>query len=375
MKKNIIILFSIGILFASCTQKSVTQHGEVTKVADYLYEVTYSQLDESVYDHSEVVQQKAACSSVRNGAFHGRNLDLFYNEGCEVVVHTTASADRFASVAVCGATPSITDKALENGDSKIMQFLPFFSLDGINENGVAANVNVVPSIDFPIATGTNPGAPRLHMGMSVRYILDHAQSAKHAIELLQSLDLFGGFGDNFGLHLMISDTEETYIVEIINNQLVYNQGERENSNNVMTNLYSTQLPNLTPHAEGVERYAILKENYAEGNTEEGMAALMQRVRYTLAYERTTDPFWYSESCGIFQEEDGSTTEITIDTDHDFIMQYMEPSFQTYARHERDGSFWQTVNTSVYNLDNRTLLLYVQEDYEHPYRFEIAEKEK
>lgn len=368
MKKYLTLLAAAALLLPSC--KSKTQYGEIKNIAPYLYEITYTDIDEGIFNEVKSTEAKAACSSVRNGAFHGRNLDLFYNEGVEVVAHISASKDRFASVAVCGGNPDLKAEVLEAADPAVMARIPFMSLDGINENHVAVNVNVVPAVDKPISTGTNPGARRIHMGTAPRYILNHAESAAHAVELLQGLDLFGGFGDEFGLHLMISDPKETYIVEIIDNKLQYYKGERENPNNIMTNLYSTLLPEITPHAEGVERYGILQANYAEGCTEDGMVNLMKRVKYSQAYVRTTDPFWYSEGHGVFTEPDGTVLDININTPHEVIMASIEDGFEAYERHERKGEFWQTVNTSIYNLDEASLLLFVQEDYDHSYRFSV-----
>ena len=347
-----------------------TQHGAVTKVADYLYEVSYTSLDYSVLDDQTPVQNQACCSSVRNGSFHGRNLDLYYNEACEVLVHVSAAEGRFASLAVCGAVPRCNDEALSAADPETMRVLPFIVIDGINENGVATNINVVPSADYPVATGTKEGARRMNLAKCQRYILDNARSAAHAVELLSGLDLYGGFGEEFGLHLMISDPEETYIVEVINNNLKYVKGGRECDSNIMTNLYSTLLPDLTPHAEGIERYGLLKENYAQGSTEEGMAALMQRVQYTKAYDPATEPFWYSEFYGVFPREDGSVLDVNVDTPREEVMASAAASIEACRAHERTGGFWQTVNTSIYNLDENTLLLYIQEDYSTPYRFGI-----
>lgn len=365
--KKALTLICAAALIVGCSPKQ--QYGEVTKVADYLYEVTYEDMDESLFDQVQDVQNKCACSSVRNGAFHGRNLDLYYNEGVEVIVHMKAGKDRFASVAVCGATPDLTAEAIEKADPKMMAKLPLLTLDGINEKHVAVNVNVVPSIDSPIATGTNPGKKKMHMAVAPRYILNHAESAANAVELLKDRDLFGGFGSEFGLHLMISDPKETYIVEIINNEIKTRKGGREDIGNVMTNFYCT-LPELTPHADGVERCKILKDNYAEGSTEEGMAKLMQRVKYSQAYVRGTDPFWDTESCGLVTTDDGRVVDVTIDTPHDSVMVYMEDSFKAFERHERKGEFWQTVHTSVFDIDKCTLLVFVQEDYNHSYKFEI-----
>lgn len=366
------IFLALATLLVACKPQPATQHSTVHKVADYLYETTYTNIDESIYDEPDLPQMEAACSSVRHGNFHGRNLDLFFNEGCEVVVHTTHTDHRLASVAVCGALPQLTAEVIENAEPTALRWLPFLALDGINEKGVAINVNVVPSSDYPVATGTSPGARRINMGLMVRYLLDRAESAEHAWQLLHEVDLHGGMGTEWGLHLMISDARETCIVEVINNELRCTRGESICNSNIMTNLYSTLLPDLTPHAEGVERYHILQDNYAEGATEEGMAHLMQRVRYTQTYERETNPFWFSECCGIYTNDDGTTTDITLSTDHDFIWQYIQPSFENYEHHQRDNSYWQTVNTSVYNLSERTLLLFVQEDYTHSYRFKVEQ---
>ena len=366
MKLRLFLISAAALMLAGCAGKEF--HGEFTKLAPYLYEVSYYDMDEAVFDLAKPADAKAACSSVRNGAFHGRNLDLFYNEGVEVVVRMAAGKDRFASIAVCGGNPEFDDEKIANGTDADFKKLPLMSLDGINENGVVVNVNVVPAVDCAIPTGTNPGARRIYLGTAPRYILNHAKSAAHAVELLQGLDLYGGFGDTFNLHLMISDPEETYIVEFIDNKIEYVKGGRECASNIMTNLYSTKLPEITLHAEGVERYARLSEGYATGCTEEGMTELMKSVKYTQAYELTTEPFWYSEGNGIFPMPDGTVLDRNINTPHEEIIADLASDIEAYQRHERKGEFWQTVNTSIYNIDELSLLLFVQEDYENSYRF-------
>ena len=359
---------AFSLLLAGCTAPA--QYGELTKIAPYLYEVNYYDMDDAAFDAVQPVGAQAACSSVRNGAFHGRNLDLFYNESAEVVVHMAAGKDRFASLAVCGGVPQINDERLASGDETAFAKLPLLSMDGINENSVAVNVNVVPAVDHASPTGTNPGARRIYLGVAPRYILNHAKSARHALELLEGLDLYGGFGDDFSLHLMISDPEETLIVEFIDNKIVYRAGAREDSGNVMTNLFTTELPAYTPHSEGIERHEMLTANYASGCTEEGMTELMKSVKYSQTYEPETDPFWYSEANGVGIKADGTPYDTNIDTPHEVVMERMQSSFDAYKRHERKGEFWQTVNTSIYNIDEQSLLLFVQEDYDHPYRFTL-----
>ena len=359
---------AVLLLAASCSAPAL--HSELTNVAPYLYEITYYDMDDALFDTSAPFDAVAACSSVRNGAFHGRNLDLFYNESAEVVVHMAAGEGRFASVGVCGGLPHINPESLESGNEEILARLPLLTMDGVNENSVTVNVNVVPAVDHPCPTGTNPGARRLYLGIMPRYILNHAESARHALELLGELDLYGGFGKEFNLHLMISDPDETLIVEFIDNKIVSKSGAREDEGNIMTNLFSTDLPAFTPHADGIERYALLEDNYAQGCTEEGMAALMQSVRYSRAYQPETDPFWYSEAYAIGTTPDGEPFDYNLDTPDEVIMDYMQYYFEAFRRHERKGEFWQTLHTSVYNIDKQSLLLFVQEDYEHPYRFAL-----
>ena len=124
-------------------------------------------------------------------------------------------------------------------------------------------------------------------------------------------------------------------------------------------------PILTPHACGVERYAILKEHYAEGGkSAEGMAHLMERVKYTQTYEAGTDPFWYTE----YTEGNLTIAHAPMDFKAD-----IQSSIDTYKLHDRNiqpNNFWQTWHTSVYDLANRTLRLNIQEDYTKHYDFKL-----
>ena len=263
MKKYLLLATTamVAMGFTGCAGGSEKTHGDLTKLTDYLYEVTYTDLNDSLIaelsDSAHAfIKVEGACSSVRNGNFYGRNLDLFYNDGCEVVVHMEKSENRLASVAVCGGKADITAEVLEKADEKLMQRLPFIVLDGINECGVTCNVNVVPGEDTAPITGTNPGKENLACSMALRYILDRAKTAKEAVELLENRNLLGSFG-HLGLHYMIADAKETYIVEFVDNKMQYVVSEPVCDTNVMTNLYSTLLPKYTPHANGIERYAIL----------------------------------------------------------------------------------------------------------------------
>jgi len=371
--------------FVACC--SVVQAASFTapkKLADYLYYIEYKDYTVDLKT-GEDVKSGFACSSVRNGNFYGRNLDLDYADVPEFVVKVAAKEGRYASI---GLAANFTVKSKDVGSISEAQLLalPNLTFDGINENGVAMNANVVPAVDLDFATllSTNYGKERIHVIAVVRYVLDHAKSAAHAVELLKNMDIYGGYG-SWGLHWMLADEKETYIIECIDGELV----ARNDTDNIMTNFYINYasysnyskytarkgqtaagktyegFPILTPHACGLERYALLKKHYAEGGKSvEGMSHLMERVKYSQAYEASTEPFWYTE----FTE--GNLTIANAPMDFKAVIQ---SSIDTYKLHDRNihpNNFWHTWHTAVYDLANRTLRLNIQEDYSKHYDFKL-----
>ena len=387
-KKSFSLLLTALIAFSFALCVSVAQAASFTapkKLADYLYYMEYTDYVPNLMT-GEQVKTGFACSAVRNGNFYGRNLDLDYADVPEFVIKVDAKEGRYASI---GLSTSYALKST-NGVDKVSEdqwlAMPNMTFDGINENGVAMNCNVAPAIDLDFATllSTNYGKPRIHAVSVVRYVLDHAKSAAHGVDLLKNMDIYGGYG-TWGLHWMLSDEKETYIIECIDGELV----ARNNTDNIMTNFYVNYAPNtpyakhiaktgqtvagktykdfpiLTPHACGVERYAILKEHYAEGGkSAEGLARLMERVKYTQTYEAATVPFWYTEYT------EGNLTIANAPMDFKAVIQ---SSIDTYKLHDRNiqpNNFWQTWHTAVYDLKNRTLRLNIQEDYSKHYDFKL-----
>ena len=355
------------------------------KLADYLYYVEYTDYNADLTT-GENVKTGFACSAVRNGNFYGRNLDIDYADVPEFVIKVAAKEGRYASIGIA-AILTLKSNAVDKVSEAELLAMPNLTFDGINENGVAINCNVAPAVDLDFATplSTNYGKPRIHAVSVVRYVLDHAKSAAHGVELLKDMDIYGGYGTWWGLHWMLSDEKETYIIECIDGELV----ARNDTDNIMTNFYVNYAPKtsyakhvaqtgqkvagkiyegfpiLTPHACGVERYAILKEHYDEGGkSAEGMSHLMERVKYTQAYEADTNPFWYTEYT------EGNLTIAHSPMDFKAAIQY---GFDTYKLHDRNinpNNFWQTWHTSVYDLANKTLRLNIQEDYSKHYDFKL-----
>ncbi|MBQ6738532.1 MAG: linear amide C-N hydrolase, partial [Synergistaceae bacterium] len=207
------------------------------KLADYLYYVEYTDYEVDLTT-GENVKTGFACSAVRNGNFYGRNLDLDYADVPEFVVKVAAKEGRYASIGMCAILTLKSNEVDKVSDAQLLA-MPNLTFDGINENGVAMNCNVAPAVDLDFATSlsTNYGKPRIHAVSVVRYVLDHAKSAAHGVELLKNMDIYGGYG-TWGLHWMLSDEKETYIVECIDGELV----ARNDTDNIMTNFYVNYAP-------------------------------------------------------------------------------------------------------------------------------------
>lgn len=359
------LLLFMGI-FSILKPKKI--YSDVKKIAPYLYEITYSDYREDLNNETHSDMEVFGCSSVKNGNFYGRNFDYIFNDTPEFIVHVEATDNRHASLGVATHYGLRENLMSQNAYDKQLEIIPNLTLDGINDAGVIASINVVPGKeDVGQLTGTNPGEKDLNAAFAVRYILDNASSADDAVELLKKRNIFGTAVDEMYLHIMIADQNKTYIVEFINNELVAE--EKTGSEQIMTNFYNN-LPELTEHSAGVERYAILKANYDEGNSFVGMRNLMKRVKYSNAYNYSTEP-WYSESAP--QSIINNTNEETYQIFKEQFDNIREDYWNYRAndiRNPANKAFWQTTHNSIYDIENRKLRVTVQEKYSEYYDFKL-----
>lgn len=338
------------------------------QIAPYLYEMTFTDYTVDTENVTHNAMEAFGCSSVRNGDYYGRNFDYIFNDTPEFVVHVTAKDDRHASLGVATHYGLRETMLLRGEYDKQLELIPNLTLDGINDAGVIASINVVPGKeDVGELTGTNPGAEDLHAAYVVRYILDNADSADEAVELLKARNISGSAISEMYLHVMIADPVKTYVVEFINNQLVAQ--EKMGDEQIMTNFY-VNLPELTEHAAGVERYQILKEHYNEGNSVAGMYALMARVKYSNAYNYSSEP-WYSEAAPQSVIKNLDSPEFAVYAE---AFEAMQKDYWNYItndiRNPANTAFWHTTHNSVYDIKNRTLRIMVQENYSDYFDFSL-----
>lgn len=371
-----------------------SSYKSLKEIAKYLYEIEYDTIDYKYAEEYFLTKnpdfRPAACSSVRNGDFYGRNLDWFYDNSVDFVVRVQAYAGRYASMGVAGTVPGLDQKLVNDREySELYKILPFFMLDGINDQGVFINTNVVPN-DKGANRLVKPlieEKDRLCVTMVPRYVLDHFDSALGAIEYLRDyvaiymtnrLEAIG-----YECHYMIGDkaSGKTYVVEFVNNQLVYYECDQ------MTNFYvdgvnfledgkvytpadiivseegeRSNLPSslgITRHGSGLERWNLIIENYASANTKAGMRALMNDLMYTKSYEGApvvSDPYWFSEFVG---------GNLTVDNIPAEFAAIVARAAEEYARRDRDipedqPRTWQTIHSCVYDLSNKNLYVVSQE---------------
>ncbi|MDO5443519.1 MAG: hypothetical protein Q4G10_07595, partial [Bacteroidia bacterium] len=164
---------------------------------------------------------------------------------------------------------------------------------------------------------------------------------------------------------------QSVILEFIDNKAVYTvaPGINEPSlGNIMTNftncLYAEGL--IQKHACGIERWDILKENYASApETFEGIQELMSKVWYSNAY--TIDPssrdFWFTDfssdelpAAGLYKNYALCDSLEFCETMRGFQKKFADPAFW----HTDDSPLWYTTHTSVYDMDSKTLHVLVHE---------------
>lgn len=298
--------------------------GDARPLPKYLHALSFDSTypEDAKWYYEQFGDYPASCSARRIGNLLERNYDWTFDDAAVFVVSVTAGQGRLASVGIANAGTNLTEKMVNSGRwSRYFKCLPGHTVDGVNECGVVAEVNVVGGAPTWGTTGT------IHPLGAVRWVLDHATNAQHGAEsLAKNIRFPAGWTQNF--HYMIADKDATYIVENGTARKVGNGGALS----AMTNY---PLITGTPHGEGEERYSIISQ----------AANSITNVWFTKAYTPSSFP-WVSD----------------IGTETNAI-------WAVWARGDKEShrgevingmSWWQSVHTSVYDITNKTLSVCVQE---------------
>lgn len=366
----------------------LVRFGKVAKVADYLY---YYEADNYSPDPpSQLLMDNNGkmdvfgCSAVRNGNFYGRNLDFNINEICEFIIKTNPSATRkHASIGVANTCfYDLTKERVEAGLSdELLKYIPWMTLDGINDAGLVCNVNVVNAADLKEKHGhTNSGKPQIMVMQLIRALLDNCGSVEEAKTFVKNYDV-RPIPTTWDGHIMIADPNKTVIVEFTGEK-----GEEvkfvEQKQMIMTNFYNHLYNgdgNFPQHACGIERYVILEKNYATSNTMEGMWNLLKMVRYTLSYDTNVEPFWCSEYYDTAKIPDFDKYPQSYWM-KDKVLAEEKPkkevkAYEEYAKtgkYDPEDGLWFTTHNSTFDIQNRILCVTIRELYDKRYSFRLDE---
>ena len=277
-------------------------------------------------------QPYTSCSAVRDGNTLSRNYDWTFDSAAEFVLSVSGNADRFASVGVANVGTNLTEEIVTSGKwSRYYKCLPGHTVDGINEHGVVAEINVV---DGPVSGWHTTGD--LHPLAAVRWVLDHATNAQHAAEYLAANIRFpSGWTQNF--HYMIADAEATYIVE--------NGSAHDVTDGVKVMTNFRLFPTRDTTGPGQERYDLLLSS----------ACCITNAWYTRAYSPETS--WLSDFNG---SETLMATSKVLWAQKPKEQHRGETLRSTTTTSDYDYTWWQTVHTSIYDITNRILRVSVQE---------------
>lgn len=358
------------------------------KISDWLYYCDYDYYDyDNIEEYLKHYKSCANCSEIRVLNLIGRNFDWYYGNEVQMIIRTKAVNGRHATLGVCN-TPLTKEQIDSNIWQTNINAIPFLVNDCINDKGVYVGINVVPTGDKGRTIGTNPNAeisiPQIGL---VRFLADYSDSAKDAIDILQNINVYSFQSDaqSGECHFLICDKDDSYIVEFINNELsVLSSTDSDfdpipNDKVIMTNFYETdwdgdikavfmgdsesavKATGLTKHSNGLERYDILSDGVSDVSDMDDMSDLMQEVKYTLSYNENQNPFWYSEFL------DGS---YTIYSTAEELAEIKEGAIEAFEHRQRDKQTWYTAHTSIYDIENKKLRIYVNEDYENKYEFQL-----
>lgn len=359
------------------------------------------------FREKELEKQKmpsAACTSWRNGNYHGRNLDWYRaNYGCIIIQMPKGPGVTYASVGTINSSTIVTQDFVNGGviSDQLRQVLPVATTDGINEAGVAININIVPH-----QPGDKYNAYRedgLCCNAVVRYVLDNAGSVEEAVKLIGEKYVCQSIVNLAGdeAHYMISDKDITAVVEFPQGemQVTYyenNGGDWFSKNNnpaIMTNFYDYAAEQYGfdteafydnhPTAMGVERWQTVKEQFANAKKDVASNLTIAQSVWYFKGLITDKNLWYTENAvpetgygkdangWFFFDKDKRTQAANAEEAmkgywNANMEQYWADYENNYGKmadpHVAKNPYWETSHTVIYDVASKKGYLYPFENY-------------
>ena len=310
------------------------------------------------------------CSVLRRGNVVGRNYDLKLDEAAEFVVRVSPFGSRHGSVGIATLGTNLTERMVTSGKhTDLYRVLPGRTVDGINDAGLVAEVNVIP---YDPASSPTQGVTRtLHAFGVVRYALDNFGSAREAAEYIAA-HYYIPEGSEYAYHWSFSDAEGSWIVED-GRCAKATQGQVMSMS--MTNFRIWWITRfIDPETGMIDRAALAAEDpYGTGVERfeamygaDDVAAALEKVAYTKTYLAVTEPRRISEfaEVGVARVDESATLSN--------VAAQVIAAWPGKEEARKAGVWWQTVHSSIYDIEKRTLAVAVQENFSKRYVFHADE---
>lgn len=345
-----------------------------SKVEDYLYQSYYPTLD---YDNAYQIFKEegdfpalGACSALRKDNLFGRNLDWYYSNQVDFIVKTPHTDSYRATIGIAGGIEELTKDFVESGESsELYKLVPFRLQDGINESGVVACMNVVPT-DYGknVAIPTEEEEVEICSRMLVRYILDNFDTALEAVNYVKKhckVYFAKSLHDiNYEVHIMVADENATFILEFVDGATeiidvtsdapymtnFHRYGVTLNGDNTVETPATgdaIETNGITEYGAGLERFNIIANDYDTKSVRE----ILEEIKYTNTYTLTED-VWYSEFVG---------GDLKVNSAVEDFIEIVELARQAYEDRSRDEAItWHTTHAVIYDLDSKNAIIRTQE---------------
>lgn len=224
-----------------------------------------------------------ACPDKTSGDFlMGRNFDFNHIDATTgkrtmipvIAVHTAPKGGKKSVAFVDGLFAGYKSGFYTDGksDLSMLMGLPYFILDGVNEDGFAI---CVLKLDGNPARQEQPGKKKIFVTVAMRMLLDRASTVKEAVEMLKQYNMCMDT-DPASYHFLLADaTGDFAVVEYTNADLEQNPDRMEvltgdDAWRYITNFYLSPTMADTAHginhsSHGMARYLTLRDRLAQLN--------------------------------------------------------------------------------------------------------------
>ena len=370
---------------SSSTAKSESTNLMGKALGDYVVELpVVTEIDyEAGLKKNKEMFGKFGCSAVGKvlddgNMVVGRSFDLYYSNNPAYVVKTDVEGFyKTVGLAYNTFDGHTFDDIKENGvtQDELLTLL-FFTEDVMNEKGLYIEADMreeqPKETGISISTGTNPDAEvSLSFPAMVRYLGERCATVDEALELANSLNVYGmsnGKVNWGGGYFMADESGHFGVLELVDNKLVWNDGQ-----NCQTNFYiNNEYKDKAIIGSGVGRYNLLESGIDSVKNEDDMTALIKNVRYSQMLDPYNCPFDpRSEAGGVGEKYKAIGGMLTLDMCaddkyKDEILKAMEEfgskEREKSVQQRRDeGTQWLSVWQTIANCNKKSIKVIFFED--------------